>query len=145
MRDWLLTDEGYGWSVKLDVRDLGGHLDATFRGWSATGFSCSVGCSRLVLIFCPPVGFPMEDLGSFGPCVFRVFFMVWACLACASCVPLCSGLSGLVDSHWQTLVRCLACVMVPSRVILRSVLFGSGGISLIALLRSTEFIICWIW
>ena len=24
------------WSVKLDVRDLVGHLDTTFRGWSAT-------------------------------------------------------------------------------------------------------------
>ena len=23
-------------SVKFDVRDLGGHLDETFRGWSAT-------------------------------------------------------------------------------------------------------------
>ena len=23
------------WIVKLDVRDLGGHLDTTFRGWSA--------------------------------------------------------------------------------------------------------------
>ena len=29
-------DEGDRWTVKLDVLDLGGHLDATFRGWSAT-------------------------------------------------------------------------------------------------------------
>ena len=45
MRVWLLTDEGDRWSVKLDVRDLGGHLDTTFRGCSATlaSLSCSIG------------------------------------------------------------------------------------------------------
>ena len=32
MRDWGLSHEGDKWSVKLDVRDLGGHLDTTFRG-----------------------------------------------------------------------------------------------------------------
>ena len=36
MRGGIVTDEGDKWSVKLDVRDLGGHLDTTFRGWSAT-------------------------------------------------------------------------------------------------------------
>ena len=36
MRGWIVTDEGDQWSVKLDVRDLVGHLDATFRCWSAT-------------------------------------------------------------------------------------------------------------
>ena len=36
MRDWVLSHEGERWTVKLDVRDLGGHLDTTFRGWSAT-------------------------------------------------------------------------------------------------------------
>ena len=36
MRDWVVTDEGDRWTVKLDVRDLGGHLDTTFRGWSST-------------------------------------------------------------------------------------------------------------
>ena len=36
MRDWVVTDEGDRWSVKLDVRDLGFHLDSTFRGWAAT-------------------------------------------------------------------------------------------------------------
>ena len=36
MRDWVVTDEGDRWSVKLDVRDLGVHLDSTFRGWSAS-------------------------------------------------------------------------------------------------------------
>ena len=31
MRNWLILDGGDRWSVKLDVRDLGGHLDATYR------------------------------------------------------------------------------------------------------------------
>ena len=35
MKDWVLSQEGDRWSVKFDVRDLGGHLDTTFRGWSA--------------------------------------------------------------------------------------------------------------
>ena len=30
MRDWVVMDEGDRWTVKLDVRDLGGHLDTTF-------------------------------------------------------------------------------------------------------------------
>ena len=33
MRNWLISDDGDRWSVKLDVRDLGGHLDATYRSW----------------------------------------------------------------------------------------------------------------
>ena len=31
MKDWVLSDSGDKWSVKFDVRDLGGHLDTTFR------------------------------------------------------------------------------------------------------------------
>ena len=36
MRDGLLSHEEGKWTVKLDVRDLGGHQDTTFVGWSAT-------------------------------------------------------------------------------------------------------------
>ena len=36
MKEWVLSLEGDKWSVRFDVRDLGGHLDTTFRGWSAT-------------------------------------------------------------------------------------------------------------
>ena len=32
MRGWVLSDEGHRWTVKLDVRDLGGHLDTHFEG-----------------------------------------------------------------------------------------------------------------
>ena len=32
MKDWVRSQEGDRWSVRFDVRDLGGHLDTTFRG-----------------------------------------------------------------------------------------------------------------
>ena len=58
MRGWVVADEEDRWSVKLDVRDLGEHLDSTFRGWSAT-FASSVRLviARLVLIFALPLDF----------------------------------------------------------------------------------------
>ena len=31
MQDWVLSLDGDKWSVKFDIRDLGGHLDTTFR------------------------------------------------------------------------------------------------------------------
>ena len=36
MRGWVLSDEGHKWTVKLDVRDLGGYLDTTLRRWVST-------------------------------------------------------------------------------------------------------------
>ena len=52
MRDWVLSQEGDQWSVKLDVRDLGGYLDTTFRGWSSTlAARVRLVISRLALIF----------------------------------------------------------------------------------------------
>ena len=36
MCDWILSHDGDTRTVKLDVRDLGGHLDATFGSCSAT-------------------------------------------------------------------------------------------------------------
>ena len=56
VRDWVLFHEEDGWSVKLDVRDLGGHLDSTFRGWSTTLASrVRLVLSRLVLISVLPL------------------------------------------------------------------------------------------
>ena len=53
-----MSRDGDKWSVHFDVRDLGGHLDTTFRGWSAT-LAARV---RLVLFssgpyFCSSSGF----------------------------------------------------------------------------------------
>ena len=58
MKDWVLSESGDKWSVKFDVRDLGGHLDATLRGWSSTLAArvCLV-ISRLVLFFILPLDF----------------------------------------------------------------------------------------
>ena len=54
MRDWVLSQEGDQWSVKFDVRDLGGHLDTTFRGWSSTlATRVRLVLFRFVLIFSP--------------------------------------------------------------------------------------------
>ena len=36
MEGCVFSQEGDQWSVRFDVRDLGGHLDTTFRGWSST-------------------------------------------------------------------------------------------------------------
>ena len=58
MKDWVLSDSGERWSVKFDVRDLGGHLDITFRGWSSTlAARVRLVISRLVLIFVLPLDF----------------------------------------------------------------------------------------
>ena len=64
MKGWLLSQEGDQWSVRFDVRDLGGHLDTTFRGWSSTlSARVRLVLSRLVLIFALPLGFSWS-----GPC-----------------------------------------------------------------------------
>ena len=56
MRDWVVTDEGDRWTVKFDVRDLGGHLDTTFRGWSSSLASrVRLVIARLLVIFALPL------------------------------------------------------------------------------------------
>ena len=58
MGEWVLSLEGDKWSVKFDVRDLGGNLDTTFRGWSSTlAARVRFVISRLVLIFALPLDF----------------------------------------------------------------------------------------
>ena len=58
MKSWLLPQEGDQWSVKFDVRDLGGHLDTSLRGWSSTlAARVRLVLSRLILIFTLPLDF----------------------------------------------------------------------------------------
>ena len=58
MKDWVLSQDGDQWTVKFDVRDLGGHLDTTFRGWSSTlAARVRLVVSRLVLVFVLPLDF----------------------------------------------------------------------------------------
>ena len=55
MKDRVPSQEG---TVKFDVRDLGGHLVTTFRGWSATlAAGVRLVLSRLVLISALPLDF----------------------------------------------------------------------------------------
>ena len=61
MRGWVVTDEGDRWTVKLDIRDLGGHLDTTFRGWSSTlATRVRVAIARLVVVFCIASSFSLS-------------------------------------------------------------------------------------
>ena len=58
MKDWVLSLGGDKWSVKFDVWDLGGHLDTTFRGWSATlAARVRLVISRLVFFCVLPLDF----------------------------------------------------------------------------------------
>ena len=58
MKDWVLSQEGDQWSVKFDVRDLGGHLDTTFRGWSSSlAARVRLVIPRMVLILVLPLDF----------------------------------------------------------------------------------------
>ena len=58
MKNWVLSQEEDRWSVEFDVRDLGEHLDTTFRGWSTTlAARVRLVISRLVLLFALPLDF----------------------------------------------------------------------------------------
>ena len=58
MRDCVVTEEGDRWTVKLDVRDLGGHSDTTFRGWSSTlAKRVRIVIARLLVVFALPLHF----------------------------------------------------------------------------------------
>ena len=58
MKDWVLSQDGDRWTVRFDVRDLGGHLDTTFRGWSSTlAARVRLVISRLALVFIQPLDF----------------------------------------------------------------------------------------
>ena len=58
MRSWVLSDEGREWTVRLDARDLGGHLDTTLREWSSTlSLRVLLVISRLDLILALPLDF----------------------------------------------------------------------------------------
>ena len=73
MKDWVMAQEGDKWSVKFDVWNLGGHLDTTFREWSATlATGVRLVISRLILIFCSLGGF------SFGSALCSSSGLLWS-------------------------------------------------------------------
>ena len=48
MKEWVISDQGERWTVKLDVRDLGGHLDTTYRAWGRTLIARVLAVLRIV-------------------------------------------------------------------------------------------------
>ena len=153
MKGWVLSQEGDKWSVKFHVRDLGGHLDTTFRGWSSTlAARVRVVISRLVLIFVLPLDFHGRVRivrSMYLPAALHgIEASLLASESLRSFVLQCARLFGLVDSLLLVLVLCLAFWMGPLVVILPFVLFGLGfvyfGVTLpFGLLRLVGFI--WKW
>ena len=155
MKGWLLSREGDRWSVRFDVRDLGGHLDTTFRGWSSTlAARVRLVLSRLVLIFALPLDFHGRSV-LLGLCIYLLHFMVLRPLcslliAYASFVPLFLVLFGPVVNPVLMLVLFLACLMGPRGVTHVFVWLGFVfvcfvGIWLFGLLRWVGFIVFWGW
>ena len=100
MASWLVTDAGDTWTVKLDVRDLGGHLDLTLRG-RATAL-----CRRIDGVVCrTPVvlALPLDFGGRLR--VLRTMFILAALHGAeASCVSdrsLCRFRSTFVRGAWS--------------------------------------------
>ena len=50
MKNWVLSDAGDKWTVKLDVRDLGSHLDTTYQRRAATLVGRVLGLLAAVLV-----------------------------------------------------------------------------------------------
>ena len=141
IKDWVLSDGGDKWSVRFDVRDLGGHLDTTFRGWSSTlAARVRLVISRLVLIFALPLDFHGRVR------VVRTMYLLASGLR-----KLRSSMCRVVWSRRQLmLVLSFACWMGLLGVTLFFVLLGSGlgcfvGIFLFGLLRLVGFIASWRW
>ena len=58
MKDWVIFDQDERWTVKLDVRDLGGHLDTTYRAWGCTLAAGVLAVLRVVwLLSALPLGY----------------------------------------------------------------------------------------
>ena len=58
MKYWAVSDTGYKWSVRLDVRDLGGHLDSTLRARETTlGYRISAAVPRVHSVTVLPLDF----------------------------------------------------------------------------------------
>ena len=108
MKGWVLSQEGDQWSVRFDVRDLGGHLDTTFRGWSST----LVWSSLVWFLFLPSLLTFMVGSVWFGLCIFPPHFMVLRLLflpltACANFDLLFIRWSGLVVNLWLDPAFCV--------------------------------------
>ena len=80
MKEWILSENGDKWSVKLDVRDLGGHLDTTHRRRATTLIGRVLGLlGALLLVMALPLTFTgmLRVLRSknFARCTSLVFLL----------------------------------------------------------------------
>ena len=118
MKAWVISNAGDRWSVKLDVKDLGGHLDTTFRGRAATLYSGGFGFTLVDLGFCV--------LSScLVPCmVLRLLLFPLGCLGGLGL--LSSRLFGLGRCLLLRLALCSLCLMGLLVVILAFMLCGVG-------------------
>ena len=56
MKIWSLSQKGDKWTVTLEILDLGGHLDITFRSWTGTLASrVRPAIQRLILVAVLPL------------------------------------------------------------------------------------------
>ena len=54
----MIFAQGERWTVKLDVRDLGGHLDTTYRAWGCTLVARVLAVLKVVwLVSALPLGY----------------------------------------------------------------------------------------
>ena len=139
-RGWIVTDGGDKRSVKLDVRDLGGHLDTTFQGWSATlATRVRLVIHRLVLICVLPLVFFHGRIR-----VVRSMFIPGALHGIEASfladtrlrkLRTAMGLYGPADSLLSKLVQYLVCLMARRVAILLFALSGSGFVCFVGTWR----------
>ena len=118
MKDWVLSDSGYQWSVKFDVRDLGGHLETTLRGWSSTlAARVRSVIFRLALVFIPPLDFHGRVRvvrSMYLPAALHgieASFLAVLLPVYGSFGPLSAGWFGHDVNPWLVLELCLVCLM----------------------------------
>ena len=75
MRDWILSESGDRWTVKLDTRDLGGHLDTTCRRRNTTLAGRVLGLLAAVLVV---LALPLDFAGKLR--ILRTKFIPGPCM-----------------------------------------------------------------
>ena len=76
MKDWVVFSQDEHWTVKLDVRDLGGHLDTTYRALGCTlaaGLLLFFGLSGWSLLYRLAI---VVSFVFFAPCMSLLLYMV---------------------------------------------------------------------
>ena len=155
MKDWVLSVEGDRWSVKFDVRDLGGHLDTTFRGWSSTlAARVRLVISRLVLFFVLPLDFHGRVRVVRSMYLPAALHGIEASLLASDCLrKLRSAIRRVVWSRRQPFANVGAVLSLldgptgcdPAFCVVWFRFGYCDGILLFGLLRFIGFIVFWIW